>query len=268
MERYDAIIIGAGPSGMTAALEAKRLAPHLSVLIIEKNEEVGRKLRATGNGRCNITNVEADGYMQCLEFFRRIGLALRQYENGLAYPYSESAADVAELLADKLKDFGIELMLGASVTGVEKNAEGFVVSGEGFVVSGDSLVLATGGKAGPNYGCTGDGYKFARNFGHTVVSPVPVLTSVECEEDCSRLGGNRARGKVTLLRDGEPVFMENGEIQFTKSGLSGICVFNMSRFMKSGSRDLSMFDIELDLYADGDIREFLRDRMKEESSED
>ncbi len=272
MNRYDIAVIGAGPAGMTAALEASRLAPALRILVIDKNDEVGRKLRATGSGRCNITNTEAEGYDEVKAFLERMGLALRVYDNGLVYPYSESAADVAELFADRLEECGVELFYNACVSRVEQLDDCFRITYESksdgvtedFSVEASKLVLASGGKAGPFFGTTGDGYRWARELGHNVVSAVPVLTSVECEKQgCERLGGNRARGEVTLLRDGKKIFAESGEIQFTRYGLSGICVFNMTRYMRSGSRDLSMFEIQLKLY-DGDIRAFLETRRAEE----
>ncbi|MBQ0004335.1 MAG: aminoacetone oxidase family FAD-binding enzyme [Clostridiales bacterium] len=270
--RYDIAVIGAGPAGMTAALEALRLAPELNVLVIEKNAEAGKKLRATGSGRCNITNTGAEGYDEARVFLERLGIALRIYDNGLVYPYSESAADVAELFADRMEECGVELLYNACVNKVERNASGFAISYETkvdgitstFIVEAGRLVLACGGKSGPGFGTTGDGYRWARELGHKVISPIPVLTSVECEKQgCENLGGNRARGEVSLWKDGEKIFAEAGEIQFTRYGLSGICVFNMTRFMRSGSRDLSMFEIKLDLY-EGYIRAFLGLRREEE----
>jgi predicted Rossmann fold flavoprotein len=142
------------------------------------------------------------------------------------------------------------------------------------------LILACGGKAGPTFGTTGDGYGFARSLGHSIVTPVPVLTPVECSEWGSRdndavcLAGTRTRGKVTLIKntdggaassDGAELFMETGEIQFTKYGLSGICIFNMTRHMRydrSKGESLEDFAVRADLFPDGDITEFLRDRQK------
>lgn len=270
--KYDIAVIGAGPAGMTAAIEALRIAPALKVLVIEKNSEAGKKLRASGNGRCNITNTKAEGYDEARAFLERLGLALRVYDNGLVYPYSESAADVAELFADRMEECGVQLLYNACVTKVEKNDRGFVIdyeSGEGgtaenLSVCADRLILACGGKAGSGFGSVGDGYRWARELGHSVVSAIPVLTPVECaEQGCEKLGGNRARGVVKLLRNGEEIFAEDGEIQFTRYGLSGICVFNATRHMRSGGRSLDGFELQLDLF-DGDIRDFLEMRRAEE----
>ena len=291
-DHYDVVIIGGGASGLAAAAELRMSSPELGVAILEKNEEPGRKLRATGSGRCNITNTAAAGYNEIMRFFRRIGLVTRAYDNGLVYPYSESAADVVELLISRAEELGVDIITGAEVSSVRKDdaeshSSRFAVtytSGKGHntsprTLAADYVILATGGKAGPTYGTTGDGYRFARELGHTVVTPVPVLTSVECEEwdsdfsPCAvSLAGTRTRGVVTLYRHGEgdpargtELFEEPGEIQFTKYGLSGICVFNMTRHMRydrAAGGSIGDFVIKADLFPDGDITDYLRDRRE------
>ena len=290
---YDVVIIGGGASGLAAAIELGIEAPELSVAVLEKNDEPARKIRATGSGRCNITNTNAEGYDEILKFFGKIGLVTRAYDNGLVYPYSESAADVAELLISRAEELGAEIITGAEVTGIERDSDrsgsgAFSIaysSGKGKsaeVVTAAKVILSSGGKAGPTYGTTGDGYKLARNFGHTIVTPVPVLTSIECggwSEDKSlhsrgpngiMLAGTRTRGVVKLFKFGNDkpapgtlISSEAGEIQFTKYGLSGICVFNLTRHMRydrSAGESLGNFEISADLYPDGDAEKFLKER--------
>lgn len=286
---YDVLIIGGGASGLAAAIELGMKSPWLSVAVLEKNDEPARKIRATGSGRCNITNTNASGYIEIMKFFTSIGLMTRTYENGLIYPYSESAADVAVLLTRRAEELGVKIITGAEVTSVKEVESGsgkFVVSFEtrdgkgrpaGNTTSAQYVILALGGKAGPSYGTTGDGYKLARELGHRIVTPVPVLTSIECEEwdkehrPCGiNLAGTRTRGVVKLLKcmaedagTYEEIFEEAGEIQFTKYGLSGICVFNMTRLMRydrSKGESLKNFIVKADLFPDGDIEAFLKDR--------
>ena len=285
----DVVIIGGGASGLAAATELGLRAGGLDVLIIEKLPEPGRKIRATGSGRCNITNTAAEGYGRIMEFFREIGLATRAYENGLVYPYSESASDVAELLSSRAASLGVRTACGEEVTSVRTAPEGAGFSVESVFKDGSGerrvitdagfVVLACGGKAGPSYGTTGDGYRLARELGHSIVTPVPALTGVECREwedgrkPCGiSLGGSRSRGAVSLYRDGSgcfgedtKIFEEAGEIQFTRYGLSGICVFNMTRFMRfdrSSGESLGDFMVRIDLFPDGDMREYIKERQK------
>ena len=272
-KKYDVAIIGGGASGLAAAIDLKIKKPNFSVAIIEKNDSLGRKIRATGNGRCNITNAYAQGYNEIMEFFRKIGIVTRTCEKGLVYPYSESAADVVELLSARVSELRVDTYLEKAVNKIEKNSDGdfeIRVSDEVFLIA-SKVVLALGGKAGAVYGTTGDGYAIAKNFGHRVVVPIPVLTSVECSDWDESLAGIRAHGEVSLYKNESKIFEEYGEIQFTKYGLSGICIFNMTRFMRFSKEDgegLDQFDIELNLFSDGDIKEYIADRKGEKLFDD
>ena len=294
----DVVIIGGGASGLAAAIELGMKAPALDVLVIEKMPEPGRKIRATGSGRCNITNTEAAGFNRIMEFFREIGLVTRTYENGLVYPYSESAADVVALLLERAASLGIRFACGEELMSIKHmpaslvsdplpgssnvfQMETVIKDRDGMhsiVTQASFVIMAMGGKAGPTYGTIGDGYRIARNLGHSVVTPAPALTGIECEEwDEGRepcgitLGGTRSAGVVSLYKDPKHVFGEDtkifeeaGEIQFTKYGLSGICVFNMSRHMRYDRRmgeGLDQFLVRADLFPDGDIAEYIRDRQ-------
>lgn len=298
MRVADVVIIGGGASGLAAAIELGMKAPELDVLVIEKLDEPGRKIRATGSGRCNISNTEAEGFSRIMEFFREIGLVTRTYDNGLVYPYSESAADVVALLTDRAASLGIRFAFGEELMSVKYLSSSLAAdplpgSSNVFLLESvfkdrDGLrktttqasfaILAMGGKAGPTYGTIGDGYRIARNLGHKVVTPVPALTGIECEEwnegcvPCGiMLGGTRSSGVVSLYKDPSrefneetKIFEEAGEIQFTKYGLSGICVFNMSRHMRYDRRmgeSLDQFLVRTDLFPDGDIAEYIRDRQ-------
>ncbi len=294
----DVVIIGGGASGLAAAIELGMKAPALDVLIIEKLAEPGRKIRATGSGRCNITNTGAAGFSRIMEFFREIGLVTRIYENGLVYPYSESAADVAALLTERAAALGVRFACGEELMSIKYMPASLVTDplpGSSNVFQMESVIkdrdgmhsiitqaafviLATGGKAGPTYGTIGDGYRIARNLGHSVVTPVPALTGIECaewddgSEPCGiTLGGTRSAGVVSLCKDPSggfgndtKIFEEAGEIQFTRYGLSGICVFNMTRHMRYDRRTGGSpgdFLVRADLFPDGDIAGYIRDRQ-------
>jgi predicted Rossmann fold flavoprotein len=274
---YDICIIGAGASGMAAAVTVKMNDPAKSVLVIEKMGVPGKKIRATGSGRCNLTNTGAAGYLRTLAFFESVGLATRTYENGLIYPYSETAADVADILSDRMTELGAELLTDAAVTDVRRvpgdDGAGFVITvskrdddgiTSDMTMRAGRVILAMGGKAGPNYGTTGDGYAIARSLGHSVVKPAPALTPVECAYDeMQRIAGIRAKGIVKLYLDNTETASESGEIQFTKNGLSGICVLDLTRHMRfEGGRGIDHFEIGLDLCPGPDIGPFLRSRVE------
>ena len=300
----DVVIVGGGASGLAAAIELGMKAPALDVLVIEKLAEPGRKIRATGSGRCNISNVNAVGFSRIREFFREIGLVTRTYENGLVYPYSESAADVATLLIERAASLGVRFACGEELMSVRyvpatlvseplrgstnvfqletvfKDRDGM----RSILTQASFVIMAMGGKAGPTYGTIGDGYRIARNLGHNVVTPVPALTGIECKEwdeghePCGiTLGGTRSAGVVSLYKDkarefgeGTKIFEEAGEIQFTRYGLSGICVFNMTRQMRYDRRageSLEEFLVRADLFPDGNIAEYIRDRKNSSFSD-
>ena len=319
-QKADVVIAGGGASGLAAAIELGMRAPELSVLVIEKMDEPGKKLRATGSGRCNITNTEAAGFERIMSFFDEIGLATKSYDNGLVYPHSESASDVVRLLTDRAAMLGTRFAFGEELMSV-KHLPAALASGQvpgsssvfllesvfkdrdglqSVLTEASFVILAMGGKSGPTYGTIGDGYRIARNLGHSVVTPVPALTGIECEEwqelrrPCAiSLAGTRTRGRVTLFRKSEDaasdceaassgcdavssgcdavssgcieVFSEEGEIQFTKYGLSGICVFNMTRHMRynrKAGESIRDFLITADLCPDADIAEIIRSRQK------
>ena len=112
----DVVIVGGGASGLAAAIELRMSSPDLGVTVIEKLSVPGRKIRATGSGRCNISNTSADHYIEIMKFFSRIGMVTKAYDNGLVYPYSESAADVADLLTSRTGELGVRIITDAEVT--------------------------------------------------------------------------------------------------------------------------------------------------------
>lgn len=266
MKKYDTIIAGGGPSGMTAALCCAKEGQR--VLLIDRCDRVGRKILVTGNGRCNLTNMyqEADcyrgeapeqmkrvlssfGLADALTFFHRLGICTRD-KNGYIYPYNEQAASVREafesaLLARK----NLDILTETSVTGMENTKEGFVVDTED---AGDkpsrkqdnrisrhkkqrfycrSLIIATGGFAGVKLGCDGSGYEIAGKLGHHIIKPLPALTALRSSAPfMKKLSGVRNQAVLTLLVEEQECAREQGELQWTDYGVSGVAVFQLSRF--------------------------------------
>ena len=274
--RGDILIIGGGPAGMAAAISAKRSNSKIDVVLIEKNEIMGRKLRATGNGRCNITNVNAEGYSEVISFLSSLGIVTKSNENGFLYPVSESAADVSELLELRLKQLGVKVYTGVTalevsyasdktefVTSVsmgDASSQGKSANALKCTVYSSALVIAVGGKSAPVYGSTGEGYRWLRGLGHTVTRLVPSLAPIECGgTDLSKLTGTRVRAEAKLFKNSKEIHREDGEIQFAKFGLSGICIFNLSKMMRFEPGDtFSSFEIVLDLCREIDLGDVLK----------
>lgn len=227
----DICIIGGGAAGMTAAICAKEADPALDVLIVEKKNQLGKKILATGNGKCNLSNRACSGCGQTLDFFGSLGLLTRTDDAGRIYPYTEEARAVQGALAVRLQQLSVKVDTSAEVISVEKAEGHFHIHLANREIAAKKVLIACGGKAGPVYGSTGDGFRFARSLGHRVEKPVPVLTAVDVKEDMEKLAGIRAKGVVSLYFREKEVFREAGEIQFTKTGISGICVFNLSRHL-------------------------------------
>lgn len=251
---YDICIIGGGASGMTAAIVAAETNPNASICVIEKKESLGKKLLATGNGRCNITNNRCEDFTLTEDFLYRHGILLKHEAEGRMYPRSEQAASVLGLLEEQIKRLHVHVELGINVVSILKKQEYFEMNIEQAAGQRQwfcrKLLIATGGKAAPQFGTTGDGYSFARSLGHRVGKLAPSLMPICCEGIEKELKGVRAKAKVSLLKNGQPlnlaggckaarlkpqigtVVEELGEVQFTEDGLSGICIFNLSRFLK------------------------------------
>lgn len=252
-------------------MAAASLHDDLRVCIFEKNRIPGRKIMATGGGRCNMTNRTCVNRDATLDFFASLGLETRCDDEGRYYPYTDRAADVVRVLVDAQSE-NVKTFFACSVQKIVKAEDGFQVfasaGGEGASGSGeagamaDCVILAAGGKAAPQYGTTGDGYRIARALGHSVRKVFPILAPVECTdedgEDMRGAKGIRARGRAVLLRDGRPVPgapAETGEIQFTEDGLSGICIFNLTPYIRAEEGELlsdamKRFSLSLDFAPD------------------
>jgi predicted Rossmann fold flavoprotein len=247
----DIFIAGAGASGLAAACAAAEAG--VRVICADSNEKPGRKLAATGNGRCNITNefcnalmynreavnfvrhvIHSDTVEKTVGWFEDNGLLIVSEQEGRCYPYSGQASSVADMLTETASSRGVQFILGDRIAECSSEDGIFVIRFDsGKTVTAGKLVIATGGRAGLRFGSTGDGYGFAKSFGHTLNAPRPAL--VACESDDPVISGikGRARAKVTLIDNGVQRYSEYGEVQFTGTGLSGICVMNITRYIKA-----------------------------------
>lgn len=265
--KYDVLIIGGGACGMMAALTAKDAKA--KVCILEKNSLLGKKLLATGNGRCNFTNEYQDfkcyragnadliqevfsefNVERTLVFFSKIGI-LAKSKAGYYYPRSNQASAVRYCLEKAVIANEIDFRLNTEVLKVFRKDHLFVAETSQGTFSADKCIVCTGGKASPKSGSDGFGYKIAKGFGHHIIKPLPALVQLKCKEKYFKsLKGVRAGGKVSLFVNGQPVASDEGEIQFTKEGISGIPVFNISRFATTSLNENKNVVASLDLFYD------------------
>ena len=277
MKAFDFVVIGGGASGLAAAITCKRENPHMSVAIIEKNIELGKKILATGNGRCNVANTNYEYYNEVKEFLESIGVLLKQERHGMLYPNSNAAKDIRELLEFWIKKLGIVVMSKTEATNISKieNSSFSIkaISQEGELqISATKVLLATGGKAAPQYGSSGGGYVLAKKLGHTITPLRPSLAAISCVGKFGSLKGTRVHAEVTLQnkRTGK-AFNQIGELQFTDRGVSGICVFNLSKniVLNLEGRDLieafSDYKLKIDFmpeFAQEELENVLKERLK------
>ncbi len=241
-------IIGAGASGMAAALAAAE-NPDVNVILFERQARVGRKLQATGNGRCNLTNIYAanGGYHgehpdfvlpaiaafdpeATLNWFRSLGLYTVTEDSGKVYPYSDQANSVVDVLRLNLEKPNITLKLGFDVEKIQKADSGFLVVGQDATVSCDKLILCCGGLAGSKLGGTMSGYKLLAKLGHKSTKLRPSLVQIKTAWcGIAALKGVRANCCVEIYKDGSLFNQSTGELQLTEMGISGPVVFEISR---------------------------------------
>lgn len=241
-------IIGGGASGMAAALAATE-HKNVQVVLFERQARLGRKLQATGNGRCNLSNLHAgvQGYHgddadfaapalrafdvdQTLAWFRGMGLFTVAEPSGRVYPYSDQANSVVDVLRFALEKENIRLELGFEVTRLRRKDTGFTVENGECSVFCDRVIIACGGLAGTKLGGSMAGYQLLRSMGHHMTRLRPALVQMKCAwSGVAALKGVRANCRAAILHDGTLHAESVGEVQFTEYGLSGPVIFEVSR---------------------------------------
>ncbi len=273
-------VIGAGAAGLVAAFYA--LEKGNQVIVFEKNEIAGKKLRITGNGRCNFSNadlsfvhyehysdcegadfpdsntsehdlhiissiLEKNGRDEFIAFLNKCGIPSFE-KNGYFYPLSERAGELCDLLVKVLRRKGVTFRFGCNVREILRNTdETFNLFGEKY----HSLILACGGKAAPSTGSDGGGFKLARSFGHSVSFTYPVLVPLYSDPALLRtVSGVRIKAKAFGIVDGEVLSSDSGEIQFTDTSVSGIPVFQLSRHLTRAIEEKRDVRIRVDVLPD------------------
>lgn len=246
---YDIAIIGAGASGIVAAISAKKTNNNLSVALIEALPKIGKKILATGNGRCNLTNLTANmkSYntkavsavmencppKKIIDFFSSIGLECVTDSESRVYPMSNTATGVLDCLRFEADRLGIDVITDTKVTSVRKNNSTFVINDS---IECRKVIVATGGKAAPSQGSDGSGYPIIKSLGHSVTQLYPGLVQLTVKENLKFLKGIRVKATVSLKdKNGKMLDKSEGEILFADYGLSGIAIMDVSRSVKENN---------------------------------
>ncbi len=265
---WDVIVVGGGPAGMMAAgTAAKRGA---KVILLEKNDTLGKKLLITGGGRCNVMNSEFDNrkflakfkndgkflfsafsqwsVKETLDFFHENGMDTKVENELRTFPVSDSARSVWNVLLNYMKKYHVTVRSHAPVAKIVRDHD--VLIGVKLkntsAVRGRSIIIATGGTSHPDTGSTGDGYAWLKDIGHTIIAPTPSLVPIALRDVwIKKLSGVKLSDiKITVLQNNKKQDAANGKILFTHAGLSGPTILNMSKdigeLLKYGEVALSL----------------------------
>ena len=272
------IVVGGGAAGMIAAISARRLGA--DVTILEKNPRVGKKILATGNGRCNFTNINADVTYyhgnnpkftysalsnftvdDTIRFFEKLGIAHKIEDFGKAFPMSDQASSVLDVLLYELNDLGVNIVCNANVKDIRKNGKFLIELEDGKVYKGDRVIITTGGKAMPSSGSDGNGYDLAARLGHTIIDIFPALVQLKLEGPFfKRLDGVKFVGIAEIIHNNKSVATDRGDILFTNYGVSGPPILQISRkageLLKAGQEAYLKITI-MDMMPIEELRTFL-----------
>lgn len=241
------LVIGGGAAGMMAAISAR--IHGADVTILERNNRIGKKILATGNGRCNYTNMNLsiNNYhgknkkfpYSCLsqftvddtiEFFERLGIVPAQEENGKVFPLSFQSSSILDVLRFEIESLGIEVLTDSYVINIKKGKKFLVALKDGRTVYGDKVIITTGGNAAPNTGSDGNGYTLAQELGHSIEKTFPGLIQLKLEGDFfKKVDGVKFVGTVELYHKNKVLKEDRGDVLFTSYGISGPPILQLSR---------------------------------------
>lgn len=272
------IVVGGGASGMAAAITAARCGA--DVTILEQNDILGKKILSTGNGRCNLTNLSLkpedyrSDHMQliqdvlsvfntqsALDFFKSIGIRTK-CRGDYVYPLCDQAASVRDAFVMELHRQNVHVVTGCHVDQIIRKKNGFHITcqEEKACYKASSVILAAGSKASEIAGSDGSGYDLAKSLGHSLSPVVPALVQLRAKEKIfKKLAGIRMNATVTLYVDQKPVASDTGELQLTDYGISGIPVFQISRYAAKALRTKKNVTVKLDLIPGIEKEELLRE---------
>lgn len=281
---YDVVVIGGGASGLCAAIYAAEKLKHGKVAVIEKNSRTGKKILTTGNGRCNLTNLDISfdnyhtnnlpflqnvfniyGFEKTKNFFTETGVVFYN-EGNKVFPNSLQASSVLDLLRFRLQQVNVEEICDFNCIAVEKKECFDIISSNGRKITSKAVIFACGGKAAPQSGTNGSAYSLLKNFGHKMTKVFPSLVQlISDSKKVIPLKGVKVNGQISIYVDKKKLRTERGEILFTEYGLSGPPVFQVSRIASEAYSLKNECYVLIDLlpdYSEEDVCKLLVNRNK------
>ncbi|MGX0142487.1 NAD(P)/FAD-dependent oxidoreductase [Staphylococcus hominis] len=268
---YQTIIIGGGPSGLMAAVAASENSS--KVLLIEKKKGLGRKLKISGGGRCNVTNrlpyeeiiknIPGNGKFlyspfskfdneSIIEFFESRGIKLKEEDHGRMFPVSNKSQDIVDTLVNTIKNNNVEIKEETVVNDISKNDQSFIVKTQDGEFESKTVIIATGGTSVPQTGSTGDGYRFAKNLDHTITelfpTEVPITSSESFIKNKTLKGLSLKNVELSVLKkSGKKRISHQMDMIFTHFGVSGPAALRCSQFVYKEQKNQKKQDIQLQL---------------------
>ena len=268
---YQTIIIGGGPSGLMAAVAASE--NNSKVLLIEKKKGLGRKLKISGGGRCNVTNrlpyeeiiknIPGNGKFlyspfskfdneSIIEFFESRGIKLKEEDHGRMFPVSNKSQDIVDTLVNTIKNNNVEIKEETVVNDISKNDQSFIVKTQDGEFESKTVIIATGGTSAPQTGSIGDGYRFAKNLGHTITelfpTEVPITSSESFIKNKTLKGLSLKDVELSVLKkNGKKRISHQMDMIFTHFGVSGPAALRCSQFVYKEQKNQKKQDIQLQL---------------------
>ena len=283
MKNTRVLVVGGGAAGMLAAIIARRQG--VEVTILERNPRIGKKILATGNGRCNFTNINTDvsyyngknskfvysalsqfDVFRTIDFFEELGIAHKIEEQGKVFPMSDQASSVLDVLRYELHRLGVNILCNSYVKRIHSIEGKFRLDlDNGTTVEGDRVIMATGGKAMPSSGSDGNGYDLAKQMGHSIVDIFPGLVQIMLEGSFfNQIQGVKFVGTAELLMNNKSLARDRGDILFANYGVTGPPILQISR--KAGELLLQKKNPTLkisiiDTMSDDDVKNLIEKRF-------
>ncbi len=280
-------VVGGGAAGLTASIFAAN--NKAKVILLEQLDRVGKKILATGNGRCNFSNTDLDisnyfgcnpkfaysalkqfDYHKTIEFFDNLGITAKVEEDGKVFPASGQASSVLDVLRYEVERLGIDIVCNAKVLDISKNPKKFSLTlNNGSTITADKIIIATGGKAAPNLGSNGSGYLLAEKLGHRLVEPFPALVQLKLNAPfLKQIMGVKFIGSAEIIINNKPVAAAEGEILFTGYGISGPPILSISRVASEHIYKQEQVWLKVSIInyqSDEELENYLKERLQKQS---